>query len=205
MGVVHFTALVLAAMFVAPVALGQNLASNPNFDTDVTEWAPFATASIVWNPLDADGAPASGSALVTNLSTTAGDSTGARQCIGGITGGTVYRFAAEILVPGGQSETGRANLLVQWYDQPGCSSGQVGMFLTPWVTDATPDVWHTSSDSAEAPSGAQSARLRLSVLKLEDSGALDAHFDKVVFKEQLFGDGFESGDASAWSSVVGGT
>jgi len=68
---------------------------------------------------------------------------------------------------------------------------------------STPNVWYTSVESGEAPSGTEAARLRLSIIKVEDSGSLDANFDNVEFIEHLFADGFESGDTSARSSAVG--
>jgi len=191
----RLTIIALAAGFTASFAWGQNLVSNPGFDTDVAGWTTGSTATIQWNPFDADSNPASGSALVTNLSTTAGDATGARQINMDIAGGEHYNIAAEILMPSGQSTTGRANLLVQWYDQANCT-GFVGLFLTPWVTDSTPDVWYLSFGTTLAPADAQCARLRLSVWKDQDSGTLDAHFDNVEFtKDQVFGDGFESSDS----------
>jgi len=202
MRVVRFAALALAAVFPAPFAWGQNLVFNPTFDTDVAGWSAEGTSSIVWDSLDADGNPASGSALVTNLSTTANDSTGARQCVDGLTEATFYRFAADILVPGGQSETGHAHLLAQWYGGPGCGGGQVGLVDTFGISTSTPDVWYTDSVTAEAPAGTQSARLRLSIWKNEESGTLVAHFDNVEFANQIFSDGFESGDTTAWSATV---
>lgn len=200
----RYTLVALMASLVSSLVLGQNLVTNSDFDADVTGWTTGSTATIVWHPLDADGNPLSGSAVVTNLSTTPGDSSGARQCIEGIVGGEFYRAGAEILVPSGQSETGRANVLIQWYVVPGCSS-QLGSSSTPWIDDLTPDVWLNTANTFAAPPGVQAARLRLSVEKDQDSGILDAHFDGVEFaKEQLFSDGFESSDTSAWSSDVGG-
>jgi len=188
----RLTIIALAVGFMTDFAWGQNLVSNSDFDTDVTGWTVGSTVVVQWDSLDADSNPASGSALVTNISTTAGDAAGARQYITDIAGGEYYKIAAEILVPSGQSETGKANLLVQWYDQANCT-GQVGLFLTPWVTDSTPDVWYPSFGTTLAPAGAQCARLRLSVWKDQNSGTLDAHFDNVGFaKDQVFTDGFES-------------
>ena len=63
-------------------------------------------------------------------------------------------------------------------------------------------MWYTDFAFAEAPLGAQSARLRLSVWKNEDSGTLQAHFDKVSFAAVVFVDSFESGDTSAWTATV---
>ena len=199
---IAFVILFLAIVFTAPVAWGQNLVVNPEFATDVAGWSPGLTATIDWSSLDADAAPASGSGLVTNSDTVAGDASGALQCVDGISGDAVHLVSAHILVPSGQSETGRADLLVQWYAGPGCGGGQLSNDSTTDVQSSTPDVWYASSSYLQAPSGTQSARLRLSVMKIEDYGSLQAHFDNVVFEEMIFGDDFESGDLSAWSQMV---
>ena len=195
------SALVLAAMIPASLAWGQNLVSNPGFDIDVADWTSSAEASLAWDPLDVEGNPVSGSALVTNLSISAGDATGASQCIDGLTAEAFYEFAAEILVPSGQSETGHAFLFVQWNDEPGCS-GYLGSVFSPQVPSSTPDVWYGVSNIAQAPLGTESARLRLSVWKYEDVGSLEAHFDNVEFEAMVFVDGFESGDTTMWSLTV---
>ena len=202
MRILVVAALSIWILFPGPVAWGQNLVVNPDFDSDVSGWSTSATASIEWDPLDAEGDPASGSALVTNRSTTALDATGAWQCLDFIEAEAFYRLAAEVLVPSGQSETGYAELLVQWFDTPGCGGGQLGLNTTPGVSTSTPDAWYLDAGVVEAPAATQSARLRLSVLKIEDSGSLEAHFDNVEFVELVFFDGFESGDTTAWSAVV---
>ncbi len=202
MRVIFFAAVALVTFGQAPLASAQNLVANPTFDTGVSGWFPLSSASIDPDPLDADNDPTSGSALVTNLSTTAGDSTGALQCIDGITGETGFKMAADILVPDAQSETGYANLLVQWYGGPSCSGSQLGAYLTGIVPPSSPSVWITNSAIVESPSGTQSVRLRLSVRKFEESGTYHAHFDNVELEAIIFGDGFESSDTSAWSSAM---
>ena len=204
MAAFRFTILGVAILFVVSPTWSQNLVSNPDFDSDVTGWPPLSQASIVWASLDSSGSPVSGSAMVTNLSTTAHDGTGARQCINGLTGGQNYRVAADILIPSGQSESGDAYILVQWYDQPGCSSGFLGLFERPKILTSTPDIWYTSASTGEAPPGTLAARFRLSITKQEAFGMVDAHFDHVIMEPALFADGFESSDTSAWSTVVGG-
>lgn len=194
--------LSVGILVVAPVAWAQNLVFNPDFNTDVTGWTPSTTGTIEWSPLDAEGNPASGSALVTNRSTTAQDGTGPRQCIDGIDAGFFYLLAADVLVPSGQSETGYAELLVQWYDTPGCGGGLVGLNTTPGLSTSTPDAWYLDAGVFRAPTGTQSARLRLTVAKIEDYGTLQAHFDNVLLGLAIFGDGFESGDTTAWSHTV---
>lgn len=197
-------ALALAFAFVIPMpcAWGQNLVVNPDFATDVTGWSAFTTAAIEWNSLDSGGSVASGSGVVTNLSTTPGDATGARQCVEGLTGSSFYRFVADILVPSAQTETGNAYLLVQWYAGAKCDGGGLGFVWTRYIQSFTPDVWYTEPSYSQAPSAALSARLTLSVRKNEDLGTLRAHFDNVVFEEMIFGDGFESSDLTAWSHTV---
>jgi len=201
MRVFRVSALFLAAVFVTQFASGQVVVSNPGFDVDVIGWNAFAEASIVWSPLDALASPSSGSGLVTNMSTTALDATGARQCLEGVTGLADYLISANVLVPGGQSETGYTYLVVQWYDGLSCAGANLGFSLSPGVLNPTVDVWYRDWGTVEAPSAAQSARLLLMVLKHQDIGTLDAHYDNVGFIEIIFVDGFESGDTTAWSSV----
>lgn len=201
MRVFRVSALFLAAVFVTQFASGQVVVSNPGFDADVIGWNAFAEASIVWSPLDALASPSSGSGLVTNMSTTALDATGARQCLEGVTGLADYLISANVLVPGGQSETGYTYLVVQWYDGLSCAGANLGFSLSPGVLNPTVDVWYRDWGTVEAPSAAQSARLLLMVLKHQDIGTLDAHYDNVGFIEIIFVDGFESGDTTAWSSV----
>jgi len=200
MWVFRVSAMFLTAVFVTHFASGQ-VVSNPEFDVDVTGWNPFPQASIVWSPLDALGSPSSGSGLVTNMSTTAMDATGVRQCLDGISGLAEYLISANALVPGGQSETGYTYLLVQWYDGISCSGTQLGFGFSPGVSNPTADVWYRDWETVEAPAAAQSARLALMVYKHQDTGMLDAHFDNVEFTEIIFVDGFELGDTLAWSSV----
>lgn len=204
MAVFRSIVLGVAVLFVVCPTWGQNLVSNADFDADVAGWPPFSGASISWTSPDSVGNPLSGSAMVTNLSTTAGDGTGARQCIEGLSGGQKYRVATDILIPSGQSESGDAYILIQWYDQPGCSAGFIGLFESPKIPTSTPDIWYTSTSIGEAPPGAQAGRLRISVAKQEDFGMVDAHFDHVIMEPVVFEDGFESSDTSNWTSVVGG-
>jgi hypothetical protein len=71
------------------------------------------------------------------------------------------------------------------------------------VLTTTPDLWLPVRGWLTAPAGSQSARIRLNVLKVEDTGSLVAHFDNVSLEEGIFADGLESGDTSAWSETVG--
>lgn len=191
----------LTMVMVASVVQSQNLLPNSTFDSDVAGWLAGSESTVGWDPLDANGDPLSGSALVTNLDVDPNDSTGAYRCIDGLADDTFYRFGADILIPGGQIETGHAYLLVQWYGGAGCS-GFLNLTESPIVLTSTPDEWFAVSKVAASPSGTQSGRLRLSVWKNEAGASLDAHFDNVLMEAVLFIDGFETGDTSGWSSTM---
>ena len=201
-GVSLFAFLLFFSLLLGSRDLYAQLLSNTQFDTDVNGWTAPLTATIHWDPLDAGASLTSGSAVVTNISDTVGDSTGARQCTGGVSEAITYQVGAEIYIPGSQTETGRADILVQWYSDISCTNF-ISTANTSSVSTATPDAWLQVSGFLQAPTGSQSARIRLSVRKEEDSGSLAAHFDNVIFVSTLiFADGFESGDTSAWSSTV---
>lgn len=186
-------------LFLGSCDLYAQLLSNTQFDTDVSGWTASPPTTIDWDPLDVDASLVSGSALVTNFSDTVGDSTGARQCASGISEAITYEVGARIYIPGSQTETGRADILVQWYSDMSCTDF-ISTASSSSVQTTTPDEWLPVSGLLQAPAGCQSARVRLSVRKEEDSGSLAAHFDNVIFVSTLiFADGFESGDTSAWS------
>ena len=177
-----YTMMLLFIYFIGSSAAQAQPLSNTRFDTDVTGWFPDISSSIDWNPLDADANPASsGSGLVTNLSSSAGDSSGARQCANETTEGETYFLGAEVYIPSGQTETGWGDLLVQWFSEAGCSGSQIGLFITSAVPTSTPDLWLPVIGLPVAPAGSKSARVRLSVRKDAGVGSLAAHFDNVLF------------------------
>ena len=193
--------LFLLALLMGASASDGQILNNTRFDTDVSGWSEPDMAIVVWDPLDADASLTSGSALVTNISDTAGDGTGARQCAEGIDEAVTYQVGARVYFPGGQTETGWAVILVQSYSGAACTDF-IDFELTSIVQSTSTDAWLPVSASLVAPAGSQSVRVRLSVRKQEAAGSLAAHFDNVVFESVIFSDSFESGDTSAWSSTV---
>lgn len=192
----------LFALLLGSSDLGAQLLDNTRFDTDVLEWTALSEATVEWDELDADASPTSGSARVTNLSSGPGDSNGALQCANGISEGFRYQVGAEVYIPGGQTETGWADILIQWHADAACSEF-ISLANTTSVPTTSPDTWLPVSGSFVAPAGSQSARIRLSVRKQEDGGSLAAHFDNVFLEPApIFTDDFESGDTAAWSQTV---
>ena len=192
--------VLIASLWVSS-GLQAQLLTNTRFDTDVSGWPAGNKSTVEWDPLDFEASPSSGSALVTNVSDTSGDSVGPRQCAVGIAGDVTYEVGAEVYIPGAQSETGWADLLVQWYSDAGCTT-QISLESTSRVLSSTADTWLPVSGWLVAPAGSQSAYVRLSVRKQQATGSLAAHFDNVVFAPLIFADDFETGTICLWSTSV---
>ncbi len=192
---------VILPVFAAGALSGLHL-QNPTFDTDVSGWTAAHAAELSWDSLDADASADSGSALVTNSSPIAVDSTGVSQCVGSILGGNDYELSAVIRIPSNQTATGLAHLVVLWFEEPDCST-LLDLETSSSLTSATTDTWSPIHAVLVSPAETQSASVRLDVLKVEDSSTLRAHFDTIVLAEGIFRSAFESGDTSAWSMAVG--
>jgi hypothetical protein len=155
---------------------------DDTFDTNVDDWPVGTKSTIIWDSLDANLNPESGSALATNISDSAGDGTGPEQCVDGVVAGGLYRASADILIPEGQSETGFANLLVRWYGDA-CLGTQTGPLASSnGVSTSETGIWYADVISGVAPPGTRSARFRLTILQWGDSGTLASHFDNVKFE-----------------------
>ena len=175
--------LIAAATSVA----GQNLVVNGAFDSDVSSWM-FTTPGTFTrsNVLDADGnAPASGSGQLANTSPATFGTSFAGQCITtGVTGGNDYDWGAKIRFDTGnvQTATGRANVVVSFYDGSNCSGSNVGGSTTSNFQSSTTNVWVQNEVLGfTAPAGSISAWLTLFTNKVEDTGAITVNFDNVVF------------------------
>jgi hypothetical protein len=171
--------------FAAPV-LGQNLIVNGNFDSSTSSWNFTTPGTFTHNPsLDADGSPTSGSGQLANTSPVAFGTSFAAQCITtGISGGSAYDWGAQIRFDTGntQTATGRANVVVSFFDGASCSGSNLGGFTTPNYISSTTDVWAQNEIlNVVAPAGAVSAQLSLFTNKVEDSGTITVNFDNVVF------------------------
>ncbi|MDX2436473.1 MAG: hypothetical protein QNL88_05415 [Acidobacteriota bacterium] len=172
----------LFLVFCSPLNLPAQVLVDDTFDENVDSWPAGWENTIVWDPLDEQGSSSSGSALVTNISTTAGDATGSQLCVEGIEAGELYRVGADVLVPEGQTETGVARLLLRWYGD-GCAGSQTGSWvITNEIDSSDSETWLPVSAAGVAPEETRSARIRLGIRKSEADGSLAAHFDNVVFE-----------------------
>lgn len=170
----------LALLFLlaaATPATAENLLANPHFDGSLAGWT--AAPGAAWSSADVAGSAGSGSASGSN-SSPEGDLAVLQvsQCVP-VTSGDIYDVGVRVLVADGQSRTGSAPVVVQWYDEEGCAGSPV---FTETVGTATiPLTWMTISDSLSAPATSSSAVLALFVDKNEAGGTFAAHFDNASF------------------------
>ncbi len=160
----------------------QNLVTNPDFNTDVSGWAPGGIVTLTHSPLDAFGSPTSGSGWLLNPSPTPYNA-GALQCIDTpLTGGASYDIGAWIRVPSGQTGTGTAGLFAWFHSGAACGGSQIGTLeISPYLPPPT-DSWTLSTATGAAPAGTLSVTVYLNVLKTStDSGSFGAYFDGVRF------------------------
>lgn len=174
-----FAAAAPAALLAADLA-AQNLVANGRFDRDVAGWQADAFATIAFVAEDAGGSPASGSALVRNVSPGPSNGAGVQQCIAGpaIREGTTYSWGGAVRNPAGQGRTGRAFVGLRWYASADCT-GTPGS--QPRNSTTTVGTWVRLAATSTAPAGTRSVEFVAFPSKVEAGGQLDVLFDDLFF------------------------
>lgn len=182
--------LVTALVLVSASARGAEPSFFDSFDTSVFGYvSTVGNVTLSWSDVDADGAPASGSALLVN---TRGDASSGPvnwmiDCFA-VEAGTDYTTGASILIPGGQDRTGVAQVFVSWFSSGACGlPSLLSQGRTFEVRDA--GSWQRSEEPLTAPAGALGARVGMTLFKNEAFGALSAHFDDLLFAPEPAGAG----------------
>ncbi len=161
--------LVLASSFLgAAPSAGQNIVVNGEFATDLASWSVLTGAG-VWDPLDRNGSPTSGSARLTASDIFAV----LRQTCMPVVPGTTYDFGARVYLPSGQGSSGHSWVRVMW-DSDCDPSGIVGLHQTSDF--AALDTWQAVEFSqAAAPIDATFAHIDVAVIRV--SGTFFGHVD----------------------------
>jgi hypothetical protein len=200
--------VVIATCALASPALAQgNLLDDPGFDDpSLVSWPPgyIVQGSWLWDALDRSGSSASGSGRLENMYTGSTYTVTAGQCVNGVIAGLTFDAGVYVYFPTGQSATGYGWVQLVVYPGPDCTGNYIDVLNTLHVTQASPGVWHLSRLTLPtAPDGTASVRFVISNSKQSTGGSLVIHFDDAfLFLGDLFSDGFESGDTSAWSVTV---
>ncbi len=201
-----------------------NLLVNPNFDDDLWGWTTSSPGETNHGTDDAGAAPTSGSAAITNL-TGAGHIMSLTQCVP-VTRAQTYVASGKVRMDSGAPTTGAK---VVFYSGASCGGSALATTSIPAVSGVPYGVfcdgfesgdtsawglaggvagcggtgdWEQFSGMVVAPFGAVSAEVSF-VLDAGASPDFTANLDDLQFYQELFRDGFESGDTSAWSVTVG--
>ncbi len=179
-----------------------NLLTNSHFDCDLEPWwlIPTGTSQITHSPVDADGAEQSGSGLLSN---TGGLMLSLGQCAapaGGLAGN--FQLSARFRVDataGVEAGIGRA---CELFDNATCAGAPM---VVEAASDLLPDTANGFVEQAhtfDAPAGAQSVFCDVTAAS-GDGSPWNLFVDQLVLQRTpIFGDGFESGDLSAWTGNV---
>src|SRR5579863_18644 len=170
-------AAVLLLASQAPASSAQNLLTNPDFDTSLSGWLVFGSAT--WDgALNDAGAPGSGSAEgVFDSPSVDGLEAVVGQCVPLVIGLT-YRLGGDIYISPGQTATGGAFYGLVPFPSADCSGAPPpgAAVDTPLVTVA--GIW-TNSSSTFTNSFAQSGQLG-AYLAPSTGGLLQANYDNTV-------------------------
>jgi len=193
--------MILMVTAAASPAVAQNLVVNPDFDIDTSGWVGPG----VWDMLDVDGSPTSGSATYVITSTGSSGAAFVRQCVilDPMIGG--YDFSVWTYVASGQTATGYARSDLVWYTDTLCDSGSF-LGFDEFSHSSLLDVWEQSGGSVFTPPTALSVRVT-AVNQSFGDGDFQVYVDGFSLEPNLsmiFGDSFESGTLDSWSTVVSG-
>jgi len=154
------------------------LATNADFDHDVSGWTPDGFASVRWVSTDSSGASGSGSIAVKNAQQQDLDGqsvAGISQCIPA-TPGKAYDYRAEMFIKAGQ--VFGAGQVAVWFYATGDCTAVVDQAYAVAGSDVT-GKWTIAAGSLIVPQTAHSMSVRLVSQKPYRGGPLEVLFDAV--------------------------
>jgi hypothetical protein len=176
---------------------------NPGFDANLQPWVDpqYPDRILAWSSEDSSNSSQSGSLLHVGDDTSGGVGLALNQCVDVVPGGT-YTAGGEAYVPGGQSGDIAPWIIIEEYNQDNCVSytgrnwslGPISVVGSWQAFSPVEVVVLATTESVKVHLGAWVA-----------PGGVDeeVHFDDIIFGGgPVFGDGFESGDTTAWSTTT---
>ncbi len=183
-----------------------DLLLNPNFDLELPPWLLIGPGEVIpeitHDADDADGAATSGSALISDL-VGQEEVFAIAQCLS-LDGEDVLalrgRVRVEVLANVDPTFFGRIEL----FELADCGGAMVASFSVDGIEPDTGGLWLPLSLESERPAQAVSALVSFGAFAGAQGDGYRVGFDNLFFGRQteIFSDGFESEDTSAWSSSV---
>lgn len=153
--------------------LGQNLLTNPGFDTSLDGWSPFSGAQR--SPLDANGSTHSGSAWETIGPGVSRSTLLGLQCVP-VSGGTTYDFSAKVKT----EEPGLSAGDAIFYGSSDCTTSLLVM-AGIYTANSPAGQFQKVHAKVVAPPEAHSAQIVLGASTNGGSTTHDAFFDDIYF------------------------
>jgi hypothetical protein len=186
------------------VVNASNLLEDPNFDHEfLSAWDTESPSGsdIFWDTAD-PSTPHSGVAVIDPSASGAGESFSLTQCID-VSQGVPYALSGTVSIESDMTTAPSVTGRVEFFRDFGCVDS-LEIVERAFASGDTNLHWGPRKIvSAQAPAEALSARVGFVV----EGGAADQFLvfldETAFFVDVIFVDGFESGDAFLWSSVVG--
>ena len=165
MGTARVGLVVAACLALPPLGAAEDLVMNGEFNGNIEHWKIVrGVGTEVWDPVDSQGNPKSGSLHLTNTGPEADAATVSGQCII-LTPTDTYEFGAHVFFPP-QSVEGFASVVVGWFGNPCCANTPLAAVASPPVSSTTTNTWvETFIDSQAAPPGAVAVGVGVGLLK----------------------------------------
>ena len=173
--------LIAAVLGSAARVASQDLIVNGHFNTDINGWTLAGVGAQLWDPLDWQFNPASGSIRITNTNPVGNQGTGSGQCIPLTPSGT-YEVGTHVRFPSGQAALGFGAAALGWFDNTTCTGTPLATVNAPPVASTTTNTWVESfMNGITAPAGTVAVAVGPGVLKIGAGGSLAGLFDRVRF------------------------
>ena len=177
------SALFASAVYAIKPVESPNLLTNPNFENGLLLWEASASGAVTWisnYELGPPGDTGIGAAVVFPRTQ---DDTSLAQCVS--VEPSAISYASTWLL---QTCANNANLGVQWFTTPNCdlTIGDVGG--TSVISGSTTHGWLFLTLTAESPTSAQSALVKLENHHACEEGVV---FDQVFFGDHIFNNSFD--------------
>lgn len=179
-----------------------NYFANGHFDCDLDSWNLTSSnpAEIVYDSDDFEDSAQSGSAQMENL--TQSQAFEIDQCAAVLADGD-HRFSVSLRLAAGDGIAITASRSCEFFDAMACGGNSLGPIFGATQLFDSGGTFNGLDTTFTAPTTAVSARCAVT-LSTAAGESFVANVDAMtlVTEGEIFGDGFESGDLSAWSSVV---
>lgn len=185
-------------------ATGTNLVPNGDFDADLSSWNLLTATDVSWEEVDAsECTPDSGSMKILNAESSAELSFAqvVSVCLPAPAPGTTLSVHFELWVVTATDPLDGGLGYVDYFQQPDCQGVEDERLAGAYLGSSSED-WVRTGTNLTVPSGSQSMRLRLGVVKQHAaSPPVLVLFDRVYLGTagHLFDDSLEIGSVCRWS------